>query len=146
MSNADPEIWKHGIATQFSKTNRPKNPGRKKGQKNFATIFKRYLNKEVEWKKKNEDGTEDILKIPAWDAIVIKAIEKAIREGDNKIVEMIMNRVDGLPTQAIKQLNTNPLQIVYTPKNAEELHNQENFETNIKDEKDEKDETNPIEN
>jgi hypothetical protein len=63
--------------------------------------------------------------------MVVKAIENAVKYGDVRVMEMIMNRTDGLPVQAIKQLAKAPMQIVYTEKPVEELKKEDNFESNV---------------
>ena len=128
----NPDIGKLGKVHQFSSTNQPKNPdgsfkqGRKKGIPSFKTILKKYLKQDFEI---NKAGGEKIV-LTAQDAMVLKAIENAIKYG-GKDLELIMNRVDGLPIQAIKDMNKKPLQIVYTEKPLENLKEQDNFETNI---------------
>jgi hypothetical protein len=122
---------------RFSKTNQPYDEngnfkgGRKKGIPNFSTIFKRYLKQIVELKKGKD--TEETVQVTAQEAMVIRAIEKAISTGDVNRCEMIMNRVDGLPKQEIKNTGKEPLQIMFTQKSKEDLEDLDNFETNMDD-------------
>jgi hypothetical protein len=114
------------IANQFKPGHKPINNSRK-GRPNFKTLYKRYLAQDFEVTKK--DGVKVVL--TAQDAIVLKTIENAIKYGDVNTVNMIMNRVDGMPVQTTKQLGKNPLQIIYTPKPVDDLTKEDNFESNI---------------
>jgi hypothetical protein len=112
---------------RFSTTNQPANRGRKKGSRNFKTLFKHYLNQPYTTVDKNGEP----ITLTAMDAIVIKVIENAIKTGDPRLVEMIMTRVDGLPVQGIKQLGDQQLKITYEPVSKEELEEQDNFEAHV---------------
>jgi hypothetical protein len=92
---------------RFSSTNQPKKQGRKKGSKNFKTIFKHFLKKNYT-RKELEKVTGK--KFPFLDteknytlqeAIVLSFLKKALVNPDHKDLKAIMDRVDGLLTKDV---------------------------------------------
>jgi hypothetical protein len=82
-----------------------RNPnGRKKGTKNFKTLYKQFLNLKM---KPEDSGFE----IPYADAdkeltlkemMILRHIKKAIGKADYKDIQMIIDRVDGLLKQEVE--------------------------------------------
>lgn len=122
---------KKNLIAPFSSNHQPKKRGRKKGSKNWKTVFRRYLNQDFHVTKYNGE----IMQVTAMDAIAIKMIQNAAATGDVQTCLAIMNRTDGLPKQAIETITKKPLQIEYSEnalKSAkEDLEKEDNFETNI---------------
>lgn len=65
--------------------------GRPKGAKNFTTKVKEALD------KLSEDGL-----MTNEEALVKKILTKAIKQGDNKMIELIWNYYDGKPNQRVE--------------------------------------------
>jgi len=80
-------------ATQFSKTNQPKNSGRKHGSLSLKTWIEKVWNEEI-----TEDNGNKIVRI----LLSVKALVKKAEEGDVGAFKALVERVEGLPTQKIE--------------------------------------------
>jgi hypothetical protein len=124
-----------------TKPGEKRNPnGRPKGSRNFSTIYKQLLKMMVTPKQAEsdpvlksfmEDPKMKNLTIKA--AICIKDIQKALK-GEDRAIERIQNRVDGLPIQTVDNINSTPMVIRHEPLAQADLEAMDNFETNIKKE------------
>ena len=79
-----------GLATQFKKGTSGNPAGRKKGQRNFATVYRIALEKIAAKKGLSEDDIEV--------AMAVKAIERALK-GDHKFYQDTQDRIHGKAVQ-----------------------------------------------
>ena len=81
-----------------------RNPtGKKKGTKNFKTIYKKVLSKKFKVKDIEIDipFVDQDQELTLKEMIVLRHVKKALGKADTRDVEMIINRQDGLLTQKI---------------------------------------------
>lgn len=77
-------------STQFNEGESGNPAGKKKGQRNYSTIYREALNKVAEAKGLTDDDVEL--------ALVVKGLERALR-GDFKYYQDIQDRIHGKPVQ-----------------------------------------------
>lgn len=112
--------------------------GRPKGSRNFSTIYKQLLRMSVSKEQAESDpvlqsfmNDPKIKNLTIKAAICIKDIQKALK-GEDRAIERIQNRTEGLPIQTVDNINSTPMVIKHAPLSQEDLEAMDNFETNIK--------------
>lgn len=101
--------------------------GRPKGSISLTSQIKKLLEKIV----KTQDGTEK----QRLEILAGNIISKAINEGNEAMIKLIWNYVDGMPTHSIKREGSRPIIKVMYYGNRRKPENAENNETMSNEEK-----------
>jgi len=106
--------------TPFKDGHPPNNAGRKKGTKNWSTVFKKYAKLKI---KPSDIGIKQMFtdeqldeQLSVQDIIVLRALYRAAKEVNPNSIKLIIERMDGLLKQKF-ELENIPVEITPDDKN-----------------------------